>query len=83
MPAKKKITIRVTSAVVVDRKIRKPGTSVEVDESVARRLLDRSVAELATRDAADETGEAADGDAAEEAKAPTKTRGRAAKTSSA
>lgn len=83
MPAKKPVSIRVLSAVVIDGKVRKPGHEREVSDSLARNLFERDRAELATRAAADEAGEAGDGDAPEKAKAPTKTRGRAAKTSSA
>lgn len=53
--ADKQIKIKITSAVAIDGKIKVPGTLVNVPEDVAKNLLNRGRAELATA-ATDENG---------------------------
>lgn len=46
-----KVKLMITSAVVIGGLIRGPGTSIEVDDALAKNLLNRGKAELDTREA--------------------------------
>jgi Rho termination factor, N-terminal domain. len=46
--ANKQATIKITSAIGIDGKIKKPGTIITVDEDVAKNLLQRGRAVLDT-----------------------------------
>lgn len=50
-----KVSIKITQATGIEGELRKAGAIVEVDEDLAKNLLDRERAELAT--VADEGGE--------------------------
>ena len=59
----KQIKVKVTSAVAIDDKIITPGKTLDVDEPLAKNLLQRGRAELATApgdDVADDNGSKAD-----------------------
>lgn len=60
--ADKQVKLKITSAIAIGGEIKRPGTVVSVAEDVAKNLLHRGRAELATAGAADETTGAEGGD---------------------
>lgn len=54
--ADKQVKLKITSAIAIGGKIQRPGTVVSVAEDVAKNLLHRGRAELATA-AAEDTGD--------------------------
>ena len=58
--ADKQVKIKITSAIAIGGKIKTPGTIVTVSEDIAKNLLHRGRAELATA-AAEGADEGADG----------------------